>query len=325
MQELGGQPEINWARYGGEKNAAFNGFTAGTGFLAQGGGPIPPFDEGPEWGDPQPVPFDFSPYDEPYADPYKPKIHNTPWEQQWFPNTANPNFYAVQNPQDINPHMWSAGSRIDAPTNEKYGLLNRDVPRTRKSKINKFDLTIHNPVTQQSPFNIPSKNAQVGDASYPNYVQRPEEMTPTITPQQYTPGMYDQQQPQRVPEKTNDVTQQAHIGRKNWKDRWWADPDIINAGMEGVTNIANWSDRQKKEKWLRQQTSADNLFASQRGSRGKYTPNGGIFDPYNMTPVEQAGAAGFQSAQYGGSQELYMTDDEIEQIKRDGGEVEFLD
>jgi hypothetical protein len=282
---------------------------------------------GEEWGDPNQVPFDFSPYDQPKGNPYKPQLHGTPWEQNWIPNTANPGFYQIKNPQDVNPGMWSKGSRLEGPNNERYGLFNNTVPNNSKSKINQFDMTIHNPVTQQSPFNIPSKNAQVGDISYPNYVQRPDQMTPNITPLAYTPGMYDKAN-QRVPEGNTDVTQNVKVGRKNWKDRWWADPDVINAGMEGVTNVANYFDRQKKEKWLRQQTSWDKLNPyGERPDRGKYTPNGGIFDPYNMTPVEQPGNAGFMKygGMYNGGGELYMDEDEIKQILAEGGSVEYLD
>lgn len=101
---------------------------------------------------------------------------------------------------------------------------------------------------------------------------------------------------------------------------------LMNTGMETVTNFANRIDEAKKEEQLRQKRTADYLFDPTQGNRGDYTANYGYFRPDQMVPVQYRGAAG-SYAQYGGSQDdgVYMSEDEIQQILANGGEIEYLD
>ena len=49
---------------------------------------------------------------------------------------------------------------------------------------------------------------------------------------------------------TPDIHTTMSVGRKNWKDRLWASPEVINTGLKLGTNIATALDNKKKARWL---------------------------------------------------------------------------
>jgi len=102
-------------------------------------------------------------------------------------------------------------------------------------------------------------------------------------------------------------------------------------GMEALTNIFNTRDRKTREKQLRDKTHADQVFTStpgNAGSRGNYDINQGYFRADQMIPTQFTGAAG-QYRKYGGSYdqggEYYLSDTEIQDLKNQGYDVEYLD
>lgn len=103
---------------------------------------------------------------------------------------------------------------------------------------------------------------------------------------------------------------------------------LFNTGLETATNIANRIDEAKKLSQLQKRTTADRLYDPIVGDRGDYTTNYGYFRPDQTVPVQFQGAAGSRNyGQYGGPQNdgIYMSEEEIQQILANGGEIEYLD
>ncbi len=112
--------------------------------------------------------------------------------------------------------------------------------------------------------------------------------------------------------------------RPDWKDRWWANPDILNAGMEGLTNVINnlpGGANQRHKDWLRKTTSADYWNSATRGSRGDYVTNNGYFRPDQTTPVQFRGQAGF----YKDGGEYILSDEEVQKLRSLGHNFEEIE
>jgi len=94
-------------------------------------------------------------------------------------------------------------------------------------------------------------------------------------------------------------------------------------------------DYRKAEENLKNSMLADNTFMTSpmnNKSRGDYDPNSGMFRPDQMVPVQFPGYAqwgGFNTFAMGGSydegEELDLTPEEIEDLRQQGYEIEYLD
>jgi hypothetical protein len=104
----------------------------------------------------------------------------------------------------------------------------------------------------------------------------------------------------------------------------------FNAAARGATGIIDRLAGRKKEAQMYDNLNADNLYASDPSrDRGDYDTNSGLY-----RPDEQGQSWNSRSAQYGGSiyeeggyvegQEVYMTDDELDEFLANGGEVEYI-
>jgi hypothetical protein len=104
----------------------------------------------------------------------------------------------------------------------------------------------------------------------------------------------------------------------------------FNAAARGATGIIDRLAGRKQEAQMYDNLNADNLYASDPSrDRGDYDTNSGLY-----RPDEQGQPWNSRSAQYGGSiyeeggyvegQEVYMTDDELDEFLANGGEVEYI-
>ena len=104
----------------------------------------------------------------------------------------------------------------------------------------------------------------------------------------------------------------------------------FNAAARGATGIIDRLAGRKQEAQMYDNLNADNLYASDPSrDRGDYDTNSGLY-----RPDEEGQSWNSRSAQYGGSmyeeggyvegQEVYMTDDELEEFLANGGEVEYI-
>lgn len=112
----------------------------------------------------------------------------------------------------------------------------------------------------------------------------------------------------------------------------------VIAGMNLASNMLESHDRFKQNKANSWRTSGDANFQPMQetsSSRGDYDPNSGLFRPNQDVPVQFRGSnfGNIGSNNYfqeGGpmddeEKEMYLDDEEIEQIKRMGGKVTYLD
>lgn len=88
----------------------------------------------------------------------------------------------------------------------------------------------------------------------------------------------------------------------------------LMAGMSIFNNVSESARSREYQKKLRDQNSAENLFPTQKGSRGDYDINSGMFKPNQMTPV---------SYKRGGT--YYMDEKELKQFLAAGGQIEIID
>lgn len=106
----------------------------------------------------------------------------------------------------------------------------------------------------------------------------------------------------------------------------------LMAGMEGLTSVLNQGDQRNARDRMKSLQGADaNFAATQAGNRGTYGQTGaynGVFNPYNMTPVQQPG----QNFGQMGSNNIYqeggeymMDDEDIQQFLAMGGTIQYLD
>jgi len=104
----------------------------------------------------------------------------------------------------------------------------------------------------------------------------------------------------------------------------------FNAAARGATGIIDRLAGRKQEAQMYDNLNADNLYASDPSrDRGDYDTNSGLY-----RPDEEGQSWNSRSAQYGGSiyedggyvegQEVYMTDDELDEFLANGGEVEYI-
>jgi hypothetical protein len=106
--------------------------------------------------------------------------------------------------------------------------------------------------------------------------------------------------------------------------------NTINAGVAGITGLINRRSNRAAEAKLYENLSADNLYAADPSKdRGDYESNTGLYRPDEMGQTWNS-----RSKQYGGNiyqeggmvegDEVFMTDEEIEEFLANGGDLEFI-
>lgn len=106
--------------------------------------------------------------------------------------------------------------------------------------------------------------------------------------------------------------------------------NVANAGIRGVTGMINRAQDRKSERKMYDNYNADNLYAAKTvQDKGDYDTNTGLYRPPNQGQLH-----GSRSAKYGGDvyqdggyvegDEVYMTDDEIQEFLANGGDLEFI-
>lgn len=119
--------------------------------------------------------------------------------------------------------------------------------------------------------------------------------------------------------------QQYRIPGQVWSEAFLAGTSMLGSAIDNAT----WTRNQRANQY---RFNADSNFLPTQGYRGDYMQNSGMFRPDQMTPVQFPGQGpsgyGFHNLQQGGQYsngEYYLSDSEIENIKRMGGTVEYLD
>ena len=265
----------------------------------------------------------------------------------YTPNTGPfPSYYDKVNRRDVKnlqPQNWNESTTASVdPSSVRYGMFNRKKPSWLGRNVSKYDINIDTDTQQRVARRMGSENP----VSTPSINFEPEKnQTTGLTPS--GPSMYSSTIPGSTIGKPgelgssnyNPATDPANpaapkintekVGVKRKTSNWWKNPDMWNAGMDAVTGLINRAEAEKQEAEARKKTSADYMFEPTVGNRGDYTPNYGYFRPDQMVPVQYQGAAGsyFPSSQYGGSPNdgVYMSDQEIQEILANGGEIEYLD
>jgi len=105
--------------------------------------------------------------------------------------------------------------------------------------------------------------------------------------------------------------------------------DALLAGMSMGSSLMEQRERRKREEEMRKRRIGDAVFQpapASQGSRGDYDPNSGLFRPDQDVPVQFQG----RTSRYGGMNykqggEYELTDEEISQIVKLGGVIEYLD
>jgi hypothetical protein len=106
--------------------------------------------------------------------------------------------------------------------------------------------------------------------------------------------------------------------------------NVANAGIRSITGMINRAQDRKSEAKMYENYNADNLYAAKTvKDQGDYDPNTGLY-----RPPTQGQLHGSRSAKYGGDvyqdggyvqgDEVYMTDDEIQEFLANGGDLEFI-
>jgi hypothetical protein len=140
------------------------------------------------------------------------------------------------------------------------------------------------------------------------------------------------------PPMQNDINQSTGLGNPS-KSRTRVkfghynpyEAPLLLAGVQGLAGARRNAEARKNQGIFKNKMSADQVFTAMPDmSRGDYTTNEGYFRPNEMVPVEQAGY-NFKSAyaKMGGSYkkggEYYLSEDEINELIQNGGQVEYLD
>ena len=113
--------------------------------------------------------------------------------------------------------------------------------------------------------------------------------------------------------------------------------NVLNAGVRGITGLINKSDQNKQERQMYDNLSSDNLYAAQGTKhRGDWSDLGSMSGQFRFDQQGQD-RSGFSSyGRYGGymqtggasytqGDEVYMSDEDIQNFMANGGEIEYLE
>lgn len=103
--------------------------------------------------------------------------------------------------------------------------------------------------------------------------------------------------------------------------------NVFNAGVSGITGLINRKDDRMNQMRMYDNLTADNLYASDPSlDRGDTDTNTGLYRPDEMGQTWNS-----RSKQYGGSMDdytegddVFMTEDELDNFLANGGEVEYI-
>jgi len=104
--------------------------------------------------------------------------------------------------------------------------------------------------------------------------------------------------------------------------------DVVNASYVAGNMLASFAENKQRKQYeekLKKRQNADAVFtplAMNMNSRGDYDKNSGLFRPDDMVPVQFRGYSGANLRQGG---EYYMTDAEIQNFLKMGGQIEIID
>jgi len=130
--------------------------------------------------------------------------------------------------------------------------------------------------------------------------------------------------------KREEVKEQGPDIKINMQDKNRLDPEsslqLVNAGVMGAANLIDRFKNKNRTADLYNDLSADNLYAGQnRRFRGDYETNTGLIGEMgsDWTGATRAKLGGSMES-YNEGDEVYMTDEELEEFLRNGGQVEYL-
>jgi hypothetical protein len=140
------------------------------------------------------------------------------------------------------------------------------------------------------------------------------------------------------PNQANRDNLKKSVNEQKWsadfktKNQWNIDSEAalnaFNAGARGLTNfIDNSRAAQKQNQYMQNNMNSDALFAAnEHTNRGTYDTNSGLFRPDEMgfTGVAAYGGMFQDGGYYDQSDEVYMTEDEINDFLANGGELEYI-
>jgi hypothetical protein len=220
-----------------------------------------------------------------------------PFQNKWNPYAANPN-------------MNNQNAFLNA--------ANQGNQQMRQDMSNFMGATQNLMQAQNGVASTPMMNQGQPTMQTTGYVQPFDyNFVGTPKPQFTTPesvGIYTGQQPKQ---------QQDYYTRSLEPEVNWG-----IAGMNAISSMFEQGQARKNEAKYKSMQGADNQFYAQpAGNRGDYDQFGNI-RPNQKVPVQFAGQNFGQMGspyQFQEGGEYYMSDDEINAIMQDGGEIDFLD
>ena len=184
-----------------------------------------------------------------------------------------------------------------------------------------------------------SQYSFIGQQPTPDYRSQTFGDTKPITMTDESKNTPYVQGPQVQYDPTKDRSKQQFSVEGDFKRKWkgvgetvgqWAIPAVNK-----LSSMLEQKDYKKAKKKLEESMLADNTFMTSplnAKNRGDYDPNSGMFRPDQMVPVQFPGYAqwgGFNTMAMGGSyeegEELDLSPEEIEELRQQGYEIEYLD
>ena len=101
----------------------------------------------------------------------------------------------------------------------------------------------------------------------------------------------------------------------------------FNAGVDIADSIRRGRETNKAENEMYENLSSNNLYASDSTrDRGDYDTNSGLFRPDEQGQMQssQYGGDVYQDGGYVEGDEVFMTDEEIQEFLANGGDLEFI-
>ena len=102
---------------------------------------------------------------------------------------------------------------------------------------------------------------------------------------------------------------------------------LFNTGVDVLDGISKNIDSRKKENEMYDNLNSNNLYASKSTiDKGDYDTNSGLFRPDEQGQMQssQYGGDVYQDGGYVEGDEVFMTDEEIQEFLANGGDLEFI-